>query len=149
MRSRSDYEFWKTLNFWNIYQFSSVPQLCLTLCNPMDCSVPSFPAHHKLTELPQTNVHRIMMLSNHLILSCPLLLLPLIFPSLRVFHNVYKFPFATDFYCLWPAKLFCPWNSSGKNIGLVCQALLQGSSSPEDRLHIFYFSCIGRWVLYH
>ena len=39
------------------YQFSSVTQSCSTLCNPMDCSMPSFPVHHKLLELAQTPVH--------------------------------------------------------------------------------------------
>ena len=38
-------------------QFSSVAQLCLTLCDPMDCSTPGFPVHHQLTELAQTHVH--------------------------------------------------------------------------------------------
>ena len=40
-------------------QFSSVAQLCLTLCDPMDCSTPGFPVHHQLTELAQTHVHYI------------------------------------------------------------------------------------------
>ena len=41
----------------NIHQFSSVTQLCLTLCNPMDCSTPGFHVHHQLPELAQTHVH--------------------------------------------------------------------------------------------
>ena len=36
---------------------SSVAQLCLTLCDPMDCSTPGFPVHHQLLELAQTHVH--------------------------------------------------------------------------------------------
>ena len=36
---------------------SSVPQLCLTLCNPTDCSTPGFPVHHQLPEPTQTHVH--------------------------------------------------------------------------------------------
>ena len=46
-------------NFWgfNIFQLSSVTQSCLTLCDPMDCSMPSFPVHHQLSELAQINVH--------------------------------------------------------------------------------------------
>ena len=43
---------------WNI-QFSSAAQLCLTLCDPMDCSTPGFPVHHQLLELAQTHVHRV------------------------------------------------------------------------------------------
>ena len=38
-------------------QFSSVTQSCLTLCNPIDCSMPGFPGHHQLLELTQTHVH--------------------------------------------------------------------------------------------
>ena len=56
-----------------------VAQLCLTLCDPMDCSMPGFPVLHYLLES--------MMPSNRLILCCPLLLLPSIFPSIRVFSN--------------------------------------------------------------
>ena len=40
-------------------QFSSVTQSCLTLCNPMDCSMPSFPVHHQLLKPTQTHVHHI------------------------------------------------------------------------------------------
>ena len=40
-------------------QFNSVTQLCLTLCNPMDCSTPGFPVHHQLLKLAQTHVHRV------------------------------------------------------------------------------------------
>ena len=39
------------------YVFSSVAQLCPTLCNRMDCSTPGFPVHHQLLELAQTHVH--------------------------------------------------------------------------------------------
>ena len=39
-------------------QFSSVAQLCLTLCDPMDCSVPGFPAYYQLPKLAQTHVHQ-------------------------------------------------------------------------------------------
>ena len=48
-------------------QFSPVAQSCLTLCDPMDCSMPGFPVHHQLPDLTQTHVHRVMP-SNHLIL---------------------------------------------------------------------------------
>ena len=65
-------------------QFSSVAQSCPTLCDPLDCSTPGFPVHHLLKLMSFTSV----MPSNHLILCCPLLLLPSIFPSIRVFSNV-------------------------------------------------------------
>jgi len=38
-------------------QFSSVVQLCSTLCNPMDCGTPGLPVHHQLPELTQTHVY--------------------------------------------------------------------------------------------
>ena len=38
-------------------QFSSVVQLCLTPCNPMNCSTPGLPVHHQLPEFTQTHVH--------------------------------------------------------------------------------------------
>ena len=34
-----------------LHQFSSVAQSCPTLCDPIDCSMPGFPAHHQLPEL--------------------------------------------------------------------------------------------------
>ena len=40
-----------------LYSVSSVSRLCLTLCNPMDCSTPGFPVHHQLPEPTQTHVH--------------------------------------------------------------------------------------------
>ena len=38
-------------------QFSSVTQLCLPLCNPMDCNTPGLPVHHQLQEFTQTHLH--------------------------------------------------------------------------------------------
>ena len=67
-------------------QFSSVSQLYPTLCDPMDCSTPGFPVHHQLPELPKLISIKSVMLSNHLILCC-LLLLPSISPSIRIFSN--------------------------------------------------------------
>ena len=55
----------------------------------MNRSTPGLPVHHQLLELAQTHVHRVhrVMPSNHLILCHPLLLLPPIPPSIRVFSN--------------------------------------------------------------
>ena len=68
-------------------QFSSVAQLCLTLCNNTDCSTPGFPVHHQLTELTQTHAHWVTdaIQPSHPLLSC--LLLPSISPTIRVFSN--------------------------------------------------------------
>ena len=47
---------WK-MYFYHFIQFSSVAQLCLTLCDPIDCSIPGLPVHHQLPEFAQTHVH--------------------------------------------------------------------------------------------
>ena len=67
-------------------QFSSVAHSCPTLCDPMNRSTPGLPVHHQLPEFTETHVHRVMP-SSHLILCRPLLLLPPIPPSIRVFSN--------------------------------------------------------------
>ena len=58
-----------------------------TLCSPMNCNTPGFPVLHYLPELAQTHAIESVMPSNHLILCHSLLLLPSIFPSIRVFSN--------------------------------------------------------------
>ena len=40
-------------------QFSSVTQLCLTLCDIMNCSMPGLLVHHQLLEFTQTHIHRV------------------------------------------------------------------------------------------
>ena len=68
-------------------QFRSVQSLsCLTLCDPMDCSTLGLPVHHQLPEFTPTHVHWVSDAINHL-LCHPLLRLPSIFPSIRVFSN--------------------------------------------------------------
>ena len=68
-------------------QFNSVTWSCQTLCNPMDCGTPGLPDHHQLPELLKLMSIESVMPSNHLILCRPLLLLPSIFPTIRVFLN--------------------------------------------------------------
>ena len=68
------------------FQFSSVAQSCPTLW-AMDCSMPGLPVHQQLPELLKLMSIESVMPSNHLILCCLLLLLPSIFPSIRVFSN--------------------------------------------------------------
>ena len=60
-------------------------KLCPTLCEPMDCSTPGFTVLHYFPEFAQSIEW--VMPSNHLILCHPLLLLPSIFPSIRVFSS--------------------------------------------------------------
>ena len=65
----------------------SVIKSCLTLCDPMDCSTPGFPILQYLMSLLKFMSIESVMPSNHLILCCTLLLLPSIFPSIRVFSS--------------------------------------------------------------
>ena len=90
-------------------QFSSVAQSCPTLCNPMDCSTPGLPVHHQLPESTQTPVHWVGDAIHHLILCRPLLLLPSIFPSIRVFSN------ESAFCIRWPKYWSFSFNISPSN----------------------------------
>ena len=66
---------------------SSVTQSCPTLCDPMNRSTPGLPVHHQLPESLRLASIESVMPSSHLILGRPLLLLPPIPPSIRVFSN--------------------------------------------------------------
>ena len=50
---------WKDALIALVLQFSSVAQLCPTLCDPMNCSTPGLPVHHQLLEFTQTHAHRV------------------------------------------------------------------------------------------
>ena len=66
---------------------SSVAQSCPTLCNPKNNSTAGLPVHHQLPEFTKLISIESVMSSNHLIPCRPLLFLPSIFPSIRVFSN--------------------------------------------------------------
>ena len=109
------------------FQFSSVAQSCLTLCKPMNCSMPGLPVHHQLLESTQTHVHRV---SDAIQPSHPLsfpLLLPSIFPSIRVFSN------ESALHIRWPKfQLQCQSFQSTFRTDFL-QAGLGGSPcSPRD-----------------
>ena len=79
------------LDWWDLIevsvQFSSVAQLYLTLCDSMDCSMQASLSITNSQSLLKLMSIELVMPSNYLILCCPLLLLPSIFPSIRVFSN--------------------------------------------------------------
>ena len=132
--------------------FSSVTHSCLTLWDPMNCSTPGLPVHHQLLELTQIHVHWVgdTMQSSY-ILCCPLLLLPSIFPSIRVFSN------ESALHIMWPKILSFSFNISASNEhrGLISfrmdflyllavqgtlKSLLQHHSSrPSILLHSAFF----------
>ena len=68
-------------------QFRSVAQSCLTLCDPMNHSTQASLSITKSLSSPKPMSIELVMPSNHLILCRPLLLLPSVFPSIRVFSN--------------------------------------------------------------
>ena len=76
-----------SLYLCTVFCFCSVAWSCLTLCDPMDYSTPGVLVHHQIPEFTQSHVHWISDGSNHLVLCHPLLLLPSVFPSFRVFSN--------------------------------------------------------------
>ena len=68
-------------------QLSLVAQSCSTLCDPMDYRMPGFPVHHQLLKPAQIHVHRVgdATQPSHPVI-CPLLL-PSVFPSIKVFSK--------------------------------------------------------------
>ena len=76
------------MTYWKKHQpVSSVAQLHLTLCDPMDCSTPGPPVYHQLPEFTQTHVHWVCDTIQPSYPLSSLILLPSIFPSNRVFSN--------------------------------------------------------------
>ena len=86
-------------------QFSSVAQLCPTL-RPHESHHPGLPVHHQLLEITQTHVHWVGDAIQPLILCHLLLLLPSIFPSLRVFSN------ESALHIKWPKY----WSSASASV---------------------------------
>ena len=78
---------WRHIADFVIVQFSSVAQACPTLCDPMNRSMSGLPVHYQLRSLPKLMSIEFVMPSSHLLLCRPLLLLPPIPPSIRVFSN--------------------------------------------------------------
>ena len=119
------YESW-TIN--KVVQFNSVQSLSYDrLCDPMDCSMPGLPVHHQLPEFMSIEL---VMPSNHLILYCPLFLLPSIFPSIRVFSNksvlCIRWPKKVEYHRIdafelwhWRRLLRVPWTARISNQSIL------------------------------
>ena len=90
-------------------QFSSVAQSCLTLCDPMNCSTPGLLSITISQSPPKLMSIESVMPSNHLILCRPLLLLPSIFPSIKVFSN------ESALHIRWPKYWSFSFNISPSN----------------------------------
>ena len=89
-------------------QFSSVTQSCPTLCDPMNCRMLGLPVHHQLPESTQPHVHGVGDAIQPFI-HCHPLLLPSIFPSIRVFSN------ESALFIRWPKYWSFRFNISPSN----------------------------------
>ena len=100
-------------NFWKS-SVSSVQFLSyLTLCKTMDYSTPGFPVHNQLTELAHLMSIKSVMSSKHLILCCPHLLLPSIFPASRSFPKSQFFTSGGQSIAVSDLASFFPMNIQG------------------------------------
>ena len=96
--------------------FSSVQSLsCLTLCDPMNCSTPGLPVHHHLLESIRLTSIESVMPSSHLILCRPLLVLPSMPSSIRVFSS------ESTLHMSWPQYWSFSFSTSpsGEHSGLI------------------------------
>ena len=105
-----------------ITQLSSIAQSCLTLCDPMNHSTPGLPVHHQLPEFTQTHAHQVSDAIQpshplaHPPLCRPLLLLPPIPPSIKVFS------YESTLHMRWPKH----WNFS---FSIISSKEIQGLTS--------------------
>ena len=100
----------------------SVTKSGLTLCDPMDYSMPGSPDLHCHLEFAQIHVHWVGDAIQPLILCCPLLLLLSIFPSIRVFSN------ESALHIRWPRCWSFSVSISPSNEGLFQQEFPQNGT---------------------
>ena len=113
-------------------QISSVSQSYLTLCNPIDCSTPGFPVINNSQSLLKLMSIESVMPCNHLILCCPLLLLPSIFPRIMVFSNESVLNIRWPFHSYWSCSFsISPSNEYSGMISLQ-DWLVWSSCSPRN-----------------
>ena len=91
-------------------QFSSVSQSCLTLCDPINHSMPGLPVITNSQSPSKSMSIESVMPSNRLIICRPLLLLPSIFPSIRVFSNESPLPSGSQSIGVWALASVLPMN---------------------------------------
>ena len=136
-----------SLNVTTTFCCCSVTQSHPILCNPMDNSTPGLPVPYHLLEFvcPSSHSFHQCCLSSHLILWCPLLLLPSIFPSIRDFSNESSVPIRWPKYWSFNFSIvllvnilgWSPFSLTGL-ISLLSQGLLRVFSSTTVRRHQFF-----------
>ena len=118
----------------------------------MECSMPGFLVLHYLPEFTQTHVHWVDDASNYLTLYCPLLLLPPIFPSIRVFSNDLALSIRWSKYWSCSLASVLPMNIQGwfplgspSLISLLSKGLSRVFSSTTIWKHLFFGTQPSLW----
>ena len=139
-----------------IFSFVVVELLSLTLCNPMDCSTPASSVFHYPPELLKFMSIESMTLSNLLIFCHSLLLLPSIFPSIRVFSNESALHITGQSIGALASASVVPmsiqgWFLSGLTylISLQSKELSRGFSSTKIQKHQFFGTQPSLWSTSH
>ena len=115
---------------------SSVAQSCLTLCDPMNHSMPGLPVHHSRSLLKPMSIESVMP-SSHLILFHPLLLLPPILPSIKVFSNESTLRMRWPKYCRFRFNI-SPTNEHPGLISLQSKGLSRVFFNTAVQKHQFF-----------
>ena len=130
-------------------QFSSVTLSCLTLCDPRNSSMPGLPVHHQQTEFTQTHVHQV---GDAIQPSHPLLLLPPIPPSIRVFSNESTLPMGWPNIGVLASASVLPMNTQDLSplgwtgwISLQSKELSRVFSNTTVQKHQFFDSQLTLW----
>ena len=139
-----------------LLQFSSVTQSCPTLCDPINRSTPGLPVRHQLLEFTETHFHRVsdaIQPSHPLSSPSPPAPNPSqhqsLFQSVSSSHEVPTVVSnsVTVVSQLWPTRLFCPWDSPGRNTRVGYHAFLHTlchSSFLENHKTISLFKASRR-----
>ena len=120
--------------YWNIgsVQFSSVSQSCLTLCDPMDCSMPGFPVHYQFLEPTQTHGHSV----GNAIQSSSVVPFSSHLKSIPASGSFQMSHFFFFFYIRWPKYWSFSFSTSPSNehLGLISFSMhwLDFLCSPRD-----------------
>ena len=107
------------------------------LCDPMDCSTPGFPVLHYWSLLGLMSIESVMP-SNHFIFCCPLLLLPSIFPSIRVFFKEFIL------YIRWPNhwSFIFSITPSNEYSGLISLGITLGTPRMAPYIKVSYLATL-------
>ena len=106
-------------------QFSSISQLCLTLCDPMDCSTPGFPVHHQLPEFTQTHVHQVRDAIQPS------------YPVIPFSSHLQSFPVSGSFQMSWF------FTSGGQSIGVLASASVRPMNTGLISFRIDQFNLLA------